>query len=206
MDRNPLIQNETNLTRRTLVEILRRSKRLKEFKNNPQKFIEQVSAIIQRQMRLFIVDGIKYEKIGEEQYYVQELFEQEELIGYLNKNMLASRKSVYSHVVYDSDVEEEFARSFEQSDNVKVYAKLPPWFVIETPLGNYNPDWAVLVTDNDEEKLYFVVETKGSMFPDDLRPAEKAKIDCGRAHFEALETEVEFKVANDFESFTGQIS
>ncbi|MDR4516161.1 MAG: DEAD/DEAH box helicase family protein [Nitrosomonas sp.] len=199
------LQNETNLTRRTLVAILTQCGRLQDFKNNPQKFVDEVSAIIKRQMRHFIVDGIKYEKIGDAHYYAQELFEDKELIGYLNKNMLEAQKSVYDHVVYDSEVEAEFARSFEQSKDVKVYAKLPSWFKIETPLGNYNPDWAVLVDHDDGEKLYFVVETKGTILGDMLRPVEKAKIDCGRAHFKALGETVGFTVADNFESFMDKV-
>jgi type III restriction enzyme len=93
-------------------------------------------------------------------------------------------------VVYDSEVEAEFVRSFEQSNNIKVYAKLPGWFKIETPLGNYNPDWAVLVDHDDGDKHSFVVETKGTLLSDMLRPMEKAKIDCGRAHFKALSIKV----------------
>jgi type III restriction enzyme len=199
------LQNETNLTRRTLVAILTKCCRLQDFKNNPQKFIDEVSAIIKNQMRHFIVDGIKYEKIGDNHYYAQELFEKEELTGYLNKNMLESQKSVYKHVIYDSDVEAEFAKSFEQSDDIKVYAKLPGWFKIETPLGSYNPDWAVLIELDGEEKLYFVVETKGSLFFDMLRPAEQAKIDCGRIHFKALDQEVGFTVADKFDTFMDKV-
>lgn len=86
------LQNETNLTRRTPVEILTQCGRLQDFKNNPQKFVDEVSAIIKRQMRHFIVDGIKYEKLGNEQYYTQELFDSEELSGYLNKNNVLSKK------------------------------------------------------------------------------------------------------------------
>jgi type III restriction enzyme len=200
------LQNETNLTRRTLVAILTQCGRLQDFKNNPQKFVDEVSAIIKRQMRHFIVDGIKYEKIGEDHYYAQELFEDKELVGYLNKNMLETQKSVYDHVVYDSEVEAEFARSFEQSKNVKVYAKLPGWFKIETPLGNYNPDWAVLVDHDGGEKLYFVVETKGTILGDMLRPVEKAKIDCGREHFKALSETVGFTVADNFATFMDCVS
>ena len=196
------LQNETNLTRRSLVEIMKRSDRLDDFKNNPQKYIEQVSAIIRHQMRLFIVDGIKYQKIGDEHFYAQELFQENELFGYLSKNMLESEKSVFDHVIYDSDVEEEFARSFELSDDIKVYAKLPDWFKIDTPLGTYNPDWAVLVEVDGQQKLYFVVESKGSLFTDALRPTEQAKIDCGKEHFKALGTEVEFKVANSYDTFS----
>jgi type III restriction enzyme len=200
------LQNETNLTRRTLVEIMKRSNRLQDFKNNPQKYIEQVSAIIRHQMRLFIVDGIKYRKLGDQYYYAQELFEENELYGYLSKNMLESKKSVFDHVVYDSDVEEEFARSFELSEEVKVYAKLPGWFKIDTPLGSYNPDWAVLVEMDGQERLYFVVESKGSLFTDALRPTEQAKIDCGREHFKALGTDVGFTVANSYETFSSKLS
>ena len=199
------LQNETNLTRRSIVEILRRSGKLEHFKRNPQKFIEQAAAIIQHQMRLFIVDGIKYRKIGDEEYYAQELFETEELYGYLTKNMLESQKSVFSHIVYDSDVEAEFARSFELSEDVKVYAKLPGWFKIETPLGSYNPDWAVLVERDGKSRLYFVVESKGSLFTDALRPTEQAKIDCGKAHFRALDTDVHFRVSNSYQAFEATI-
>ncbi len=191
------LQNETQLTRRTIVEILRRCTKLEHFKRDPQRFIEQATAIIQAEMRLALVDGIKYERIGDAHFYAQELFEKEELHGYLTTNMLAASKAVFDHVVYDSDVEAQFAAEFEKSDDVKVYAKLPGWFKIETPLGSYNPDWAVLVERHGEEKLYFVVETKGSLLTGDLRATEQGKIDCGKAHFEALGTNVGFhKVHN----------
>ena len=197
------LQNETNLTRRTIVKIINGSGRLESFKNNPQKFIEQVSNIIQKQMRLFVVGGIKYHKIGDDQFYAQELFSDNELFGYLQKNMVESDKSVFDHVVYDSDVELEFAKSFEKSDDIKLYAKLPDWFKIETPLGTYNPDWAVMIEADGKEKLYFVVETKGSLFSDALRPIEQAKIACGKEHFKALGSDVEFSVTNSFEVFSG---
>ncbi len=199
------LQNETNLTRKTLVAILTKCGKLYEFKNNPQKFIDEVSAIIKNQMRHVIVDGIKYQKIGDNHFYAQELFKDEELTGYLNKNMFASDKSVFNHVVYDSDIEAEFAKSFEASDDVKVYAKLPGWFKITTPLGGYNPDWAVLINCDGVEKLYFVVESKGSTMFDMLRPAEKAKIDCGREHFKALGTDVEFTVADSFATLMDKV-
>ena len=96
----------------------------------------------------------------------------------LQLHMLESQKSVYDYVVYDTDVEAEFARSFEQSDDVKVYARLPDWFKIDTPLGSYNPDWAVLVEMDGQSKLYFVLETKGILFTDALKPIERARIDC----------------------------
>ncbi len=199
------LQNETNLTRKTLVEILTRCGKLQDFKNNPQKFIDEVAAIIKNQMRHAIVDGIKYQKIGNDHFYAQELFENVELNGYLNKNMLEVQKSIYNHVVYDSDIEAKFAKSFEASDDVKVYAKLPGWFKIDTPLGSYNPDWAVLVNCDGAERLYFVVESKGSTMFDMLRPAEKAKIDCGKEHFKALGSDVGFTVADSFETFMEKV-
>lgn len=186
------LQNETNLTRRAIVEILIQSGKLEHFKNNPQKFIEQTMSMIQRTMRQFVVDGIKYEKIGDDVYYAQEIFETQELAGYLNQNLVESTRGIYDYVLYDSDVEKNFAISFENNADVKLYAKLPNFFKIDTPLGSYNPDWAVLIEKEGEEKLYFVVESKGSLFTDDLRPAEQAKIDCGKAHFKALDSHVNF--------------
>jgi type III restriction enzyme len=132
------------------------------------------------------VDGIRYQRLGDEQYYAQELFEQDELTGYF-KNMLDAQKCVYEQVVYDSNVERTFADQLEKNEAIKVYAKLPGWFKIPTPLGTYNPDWAVLVEQDGADRLYFVVETKSSLFADDLRDRESAKIECGQAHFKALE-------------------
>jgi type III restriction enzyme len=197
------LQNETNLTRRTIVKIIGDSGRLESFKNNPQKFIEQVSTIIQHQKRHFVVDGIKYHKIGDDHFYAQELFSDNELFGYLQKNMVESQKSVFDHVVYDSDVELAFACGFERSNDIKLYAKLPDWFKIDTPLGTYNPDWAVLIESEGKEKLYFVVETKSTIFSDERRPKENAKIKCGIAHFEALGNDVQFTDTNSFENFSG---
>ena len=180
------LQDKTHLTRRSLVKILRECQRLDDFKYNPQQFIELASDAINRTKRLALVDGIKYQRLGDEYYYAQELFEQEELTGYL-KNMLESKKSVYEHVVYDSPgIERTFAEDLEKNEAVKVYAKLPGWFKVPTPLGNYNPDWAVLVEKNGEERLYFVVETKGSLFTEDLRDKESAKIECGKIHFQSI--------------------
>ncbi|UOG93749.1 MAG: DEAD/DEAH box helicase family protein [Candidatus Thiothrix sulfatifontis] len=197
------LQDATNLTRRSVIDILQRSDRLKDFKSNPQKFIEQATAIIQQAMRLALVDGIKYHKIGDGHFYAQELFESAELRGYLNDNMQAATKCVYEHVVYDSDVEASFALGMEQSEDVKLYAKLPGWFKIDTPLGTYNPDWAVLVEQDGKERLYFVVETKGTLLSDALRPVEDGKIKCGRAHFAAMENDVQFTKANGFGEFVG---
>ena len=195
------LQNETNLTRKTIVEILLKSKTIDLFKKNPQIYMEQVDQIISAKMRHMIVDGIKYTKIGDDEYYAQELFETEELTGYLSKNMIESKKSVYEYVVYDSANEESFATSFENNKNIKLYAKLPNWFTIATPLGTYNPDWVVLIEIDGKDKLYFVLETKADIMFDALRPLESAKIKCGRKHFEALGNEVAFDDIDSFEEF-----
>jgi type III restriction enzyme len=195
------LQNETNLKRQSILDILIKSDRLNDFKNNPQKFIDEVKAIIKREMRQFIVDGIKYHKIGDDHFYAQELFESEELIGYLNKNMIETNKSAYNYVVYDSDIESGLAQSFERNEEVKVYAKLPGWFKIDTPLGSYNPDWAVLFELDGQEKLYFVVESKGTHIEDMLRDVEQAKINCGREHFKALGEDAHYIVASNYETF-----
>lgn len=207
------LQNETNLTRKSIVEILTRTETLDSFKKNPQLYLEKVTDIIKKTMKNFIVDGIKYEKIGNGEFYSQDLFEAQELFGYLkdemNKegNMLASTKSPYENIVLDSDIERNFALELEKNKNVVIYTKLPAWFKIPTPLGNYNPDWAVLVRPDltsPEQKLYFVVETKGSVFADDRRETENLKIICGKKHFKAISEDINFQVANDFEYFSSK--
>jgi len=206
-----VLQHETNLTRRSLVAILRKADNLFHFKRNPTKYIEQVTKIIKAKMQTFIVDGIKYQRIGENAYYDQELFKDKELFGYLERNMIeAKERSIYEHVVCDSDVEREFAEGLNASEEVKVFAKLPSWFKIDTPLGSYNPDWAVLIKQpiGEAERLFFVIETKGEMgvmFDEALRPTETAKIRCGEAHFKALETEVEFTKASSCDAFLGAV-
>jgi type III restriction enzyme len=100
--------------------------------------------------------------------------------------MVVAQKAVYEDIIWDSDIERRFADQLEKNSAIKVYAKLPGWFTVPTPLGSYNPDWAVVIEEDGNERLYFVVETKGALFADDLRYAERAKIECGKAHFKAL--------------------
>ena len=203
-----VLQDRTQLTRRSLVRILRESGRLPDFVCNPQQFIEVASEAISRAKRHAIVAGIKYTRIGDDAFYAQELFESEELTGYL-KNMLASVRSVYEYVVYDSaTVEKTFAEQLEKNEAVRVYAKLPGWFKVPTPLGTYNPDWAVLAEKDGGERLYFVVETKGVLFEDALRPVEAAKLACGRAHFNALmvrEAPAEYVVATKWDDLASKL-
>jgi len=202
------LQDRTQLTRKTITRILIEGGRLNDFKRNPQQFIELTGEIINRQKRMALVDGIKYQRLGEDQFYAQELFEKEELTGYL-KNLLDAEKSVYEKVVYDSDTERDFASQLEMNNAIKVYAKLPGWFRVPTPLGAYNPDWAVLVEQDGAERLYFVVETKSSLFTDDLRDKESAKIECGKAHFKSLaigENPARYLVATKFDDLVTQLS
>lgn len=210
------LESHTNLTRKTVVQILLGlGDKLEAFKNNPQRFIELAGEVIRKQMRLAIVDGISYHRIGDEDFYAQELFQEAELTGYL-KNMVEANKSVYDYIICDSDTEFEFAEKLETSSDVKLYAKLPGWFKIDTPLGSYNPDWAVLIDKEDGlgDQLYFVVETKSSIFSDDLRASEQAKINCGIAHFEALskdrngnalENPAKFVKADKYETFSAHL-
>ncbi|MEI7504513.1 MAG: restriction endonuclease subunit R, partial [Paludibacter sp.] len=129
-----------------------------------------------------------------------ELFNNETLTGYLHKNMIESTKSPYDYVVYDSAIESTLSREFENNSNVKVYAKLPGWFKIDTPLGNYNPDWAVLFEMDGKEQLFFVIESKGSMGLEFLRPSEQGKIECGKAHFRELSAQTGSNISLEFVS------
>ncbi len=195
------LQDRTQLTRRSIITILTESGRLDDFKRNPQQFIEQTAEVINRCKRLALVDGIKYQKIGDEHFYAQELFAKDELTGYLRNMLLDTKRSIYEHVIYDSDTERQFAEALETNDGVVLYAKLPSWFKVPTPLGPYNPDWAILFDQDGTQRLYFVVETKSSLFTDDLRSKEDAKIKCGEAHFAALavqENPAKYLVATNF--------
>ena len=197
------LQNETNLTRKNIVDILIKSQKLESFKNNPQKFIDICVSIIKKTMNLFIVDGITYQKLGDEYYYSQELFEENELFGYLSKNMYLNKenKSPYDYTIYDSDIEKSFAKSFNENDNVKLFTKLPSWFKIDTPLGNYNPDWAVLIEKDNEEKLYFVVESKGSSLNLDIKDIESSKIRCAEQHFSSFNSKAVVTQKANFKEF-----
>ncbi len=180
------LQNRTQLTRRSIITILTGTGRLHDFKRNPQQFIELTAQVINRCKRLALVDGIKYQKVGDEHFYAQELFADNELTGYLRNMLQGTQRSVYESVVCDSGTERTFAEALEANEDVVLYAKLPGWFKVPTPLGAYNPDWAILLQQGGAQRLYFVVETKSSLFTDDLRDKESARIECGKAHFAAL--------------------
>jgi type III restriction enzyme len=197
------LQNETYLTRRTIANVLIESETLDQFKKNPQEYMEESLRIISQEMNHMLIDGIKYTKIGD--YYAQELFETEELYGYLSDKLVESENSVYDYVVCDSEIEEKFAKDLEKNKNIICYTKLPGWFKISTPIGNYNPDWAVLLNVDNEKKMYFIVETKGTKNIKGLRTNEMDKIKCGKEHFKALDADIEFKVENSFKKFINAI-
>lgn len=180
------LQNRTQLRRASLARILIDSGRLDDLKLNPAAFIDQSADLIERAKIATLVAGVRYQKIGDDVFYAQELFEAEELKGYLGR-MVETKKSVYDAVVWDSStIERPFAEALDSNEAVKVFAKLPSWFKIATPLGTYNPDWAVLVTTEAGDRLYFVAETKGTLLIEDLRGTEAAKIECGKRHFATI--------------------
>jgi type III restriction enzyme len=179
------LQNETELTRSTLVRILKDSGRLAEFFNNPQRFMDGVAAALKYEMHRLLVDGIKYERIdgtGSAAEWEMLLFKNEELVNYLTAVQV--NKSVYEYVQYDSEVEREFARRLDEREDIKLFVKLPIWFLIDTPVGTYNPDWAIL--KHDGQALYLVRETKGTKDFLKLRTSEADKVRCGKKHFETL--------------------
>lgn len=179
------LQNETELTRSTLVRILKESERLGELFHNPQLFMDTVASTLKYELHRLLVDGIKYERIpgtGSEAEWEQVLFKNEEMINYLTA--LQVKKSVYEYVVYESDVEREFARKLDQREDIKLFVKLPSWFKINTPVGEYNPDWAIL--KHDGQALYLVRETKGTRDFLKLRTSEADKVRCGEKHFNLL--------------------
>jgi type III restriction enzyme len=176
------IQKETELTRSTIARILIESSRLSEFAINPQRFMDAVVGILKRELHRLMIDGIKYEKIADQEWSMR-LFEDKEIISYLT-NRLEVKKSVYDAVIYDSEIERRFAEELDQREDIKLFVKLPGWFRVETPIGEYNPDWAIL--KHDDTVLYLVRETKGTKDFEKLRNSEAEKIRCGRRHFEEL--------------------
>lgn len=193
------ISDETLLTPATVNEILVRSGRLGDFLNNPETFLERATEIIKNNRHALAIDGISYIKLDGQEYYAQEIFDTEEFIANLDRNAVKVDHSVYDYIVYDSSsIERPFAVALDNDPDVKMFFKIPDRFKIETPIGTYNPDWAVYLTKNGEEKLYFVLETKGSTSFMDLRTREQLKIHCGKKHFEALDNGIELQVATDW--------
>jgi type III restriction enzyme len=179
------LQNETELTRSTLVRILKQSGRLADVFQNPQRFLDQVAAILKDELHRLLVDGIKYERIvgsGPDSEWEMMLFQNEEFINYLTA--LKVNHSVYEYVVYESEVERDFAKKLDEREDIKLFVKLPDWFKVETPVGTYNPDWAIV--KQEDQTIYLVKETKGTKDFLKLRTIEADKVRCGKKHFETL--------------------
>lgn len=194
------IQNRTELTRSTIWAILEQSGRLDDISANPQLFMDSAVSAIRHVLYDMMIDGIEYHRIGSSEYEMH-LFTDNELDIYLNDfthKVSKSEKTIYEeYVPLDSAVENQFAKDCETSEQVKFYFKLPEWFKIPTPIGSYNPDWAVVF--ENEKRIYFVAETKdtGTDMPDlnKLRPSEKQKILCGIAHYKNFQ-DVEYRVVS----------
>lgn len=188
------IQSKTELTRNTILEILKKSKRLNEVLINPQLFMDNAVSKIKEVLHQLMIDGIKYEKIGGK-IYEMSLFDDSNFEIYLDEFthiVKDASKTIYkNYIALDSGVENQFAKDCESSEQIEFYFKLPFWFEIKTPIGNYRPDWAVVF--KGEKKIYFVAETKSS--GQELRTSEKLKIDCGKAHFENFDDVVYKRVS-----------
>ncbi|MDD4593153.1 MAG: hypothetical protein PHG06_22440, partial [Parabacteroides sp.] len=200
------ISDEALLTPATVNEILVRSGRGADFLHNPEAFLERATEIIRDNRHALAIDGIKYIKLDGKEYYAQEIFDTTELIANLDRNAVKVDHSVYDYIVYDSStIERPFAVALDNDPDVKMFFKIPERFKIETPIGTYNPDWAIYLTKNGEERLYFILETKGSTSFMDLRTKEQLKIHCGRQHFKALRNNVELRVATDWNKFKSTV-
>lgn len=189
------IQKQTELTRKTIVDIIKGSERLSDFLVNPQRFMDEVSSVINRELHKLMIDGIKYEKlsVGQTEWSMQ-LFRDDELKEYFEE-CLEVKKSVFDKVVYDSDIERKFAEELDKRTDIKLFVKLPSWFKVETPIGEYNPDWAIV--KHEDATIYLVRETKGTKDFEKLRNSEADKIRCGRKHFEALDVNFNVVVKAD---------
>jgi len=177
------------LTRRTLVAIITDDEVLPKALRNPPTFVAEAARVIRAELFHQIIDGIKYLPL-DEWYEMSQVFERE--IEGREWNTIPARLSVYDHVVYDSSVEKRFAEDLDERDDIRLYVKLPRAFTVTTPVGEYNPDWAIVVDQNGEERVYLVRETKQPTELDRLRRSEARKVKCGKRHFEALG--VSFKV------------
>lgn len=181
------IADQTGLTRKLVAEILSKIYVYKfdKFKQNPEEFILKVSKLINEQKASQIIKHIQYNVLNEE-YDMDLFYDNPETANRSDDHLLESKKGIYNFVKVDSNTEKTFKESLEQYEDVRVYVKLPGKFSIATPLGNYNPDWAIAFREGSVKHIYFVAETKGSMSSLQLKQAEQAKIACARAHFKAL--------------------
>jgi type III restriction enzyme len=189
------IQRRVDISRQTIFDILKGSGRISELEINPQVFLDNLVGAIQRNLNSLMVEGVKYEQINGA-FYEMRLFEFEEIERYLSDLFKVKKqdKTVFNYIHVESSYESDFARDCEADESIKFFFKLPRDFKVPTPIGNYRPDWAV-VFENDK-RIYFVAETKGTIDWQKLRELENMKIKCGTKHFAVFkESGVEYKLA-----------
>ncbi|WP_134686500.1 type III restriction-modification system endonuclease [Brevibacillus migulae] len=194
------LMDETKLTRKTIVAILKGIKQATflQYQKNPEEFIIRASKLINEQKATTIIESITYDVINDT--FHTDVFTKNTLKGQLGQNTIAVEKHIYDYVVTDSKIERAFAKELDASQEVQIYAKLPRGFFIPTPVGNYNPDWAIVFKEGQVKHIYFIAETKGSMDSMELREVEKAKIECARKHFAKLNKgDLKYDVVNNYE-------
>lgn len=193
--------DETGLTRKASIQILQGIEEavFNQFKDNPEQFIIQAASLINDEKATAIIEHITYDVLDEK--YGIDVFTDPTIKGRLDVNAMKAERHLYDHIVYDSTNEKLFASELDKSDNVAVYVKLPDGFYISTPVGRYNPDWAIAFYEGLVKHIYFVAETKGSMNSMQLRLIEESKIHCAREHFKAISNgEVVYDVVDSFKS------
>lgn len=178
--------DETGLTRKAIIAILQGIQPyvFNQFKDNPEEFITKAAQLINDQKATAIIEHITYDVLDEQ--YGTDIFTDPTIKGKLGVNAMKAKKHLYDHIVYDSSNERDFATDLDTNTNVAVYVKLPDGFYISTPVGHYNPDWAIAFYEGSVKHIYFVAETKGSMNSMQLRLIEESKIHCAREHFKAI--------------------
>ncbi len=178
--------DETGLTRKSLVAILKgiQPAVFSQFKENPEEFIVKAAALINDEKATAVIEHITYDVLDD--HYGTDVFTDPTIKGRLGVNAMKAQKHLYDHIVYDSTGERDFAADLDTNTNVAVYVKLPDGFHIATPVGHYNPDWAIAFYEGTVKHIYFVAETKGSMRSMQLRLIEQSKIQCAREHFKAI--------------------
>lgn len=155
-----------------------------QFKHNPEEFIIKVASLINNEKATAVIEHITYDVMNNK--YSTDIFTEPTIKGKLGTNAMKANKHLYDHIVYDSTNEKAFAEKLDTSNDVAVYVKLPDGFYISTPVGRYNPDWAIAFYEGNIKHIYFVAETKGSMSFMQFRLVEEAKILCAREHFKAI--------------------
>lgn len=192
---------ETGLTRKAVIQILKgiQPSVFNQFKDNPEEFIIKAAALINDEKATAIIEHITYDVMDD--HYGTDVFTDPTIKGRLGVNAMKAKKHLYDHIVYDSSNEQKFATELDTNTNVAVYVKLPDGFYISTPVGHYNPDWAIAFYEGTVKHIYFVAETKGSMNSMQLRLIEESKIHCAREHFKAISNgEVVYDVVDSYQS------